>query len=367
MTQSLPNLATLVELAGEPSSDKRRELLRSVTDLFFQEPENYNESEINLFGDVMGSIASDLETEIRLDIAQRMSTLPNPPMNLIQDLAKDEIAVAQPILQDSPALDDDLLIDIAQHQSQDHIMAMTKRPNVSENVSASIVDNGNDHVVASLLENDGAEISRPTMEQVVERAAGSEILHKPIVGRSNIPPDLLNEMFFSVSSDLKEHILKRNESLDPNVVEDIIQQSHNDFSKKGSQNETISPAEKFINEAEENRELTESFLVDLLRNRKLAEFLYGFSRLAELDVKTAKRVLQDKSAEALAIACKASRFDRATFSTFVLLTDANQQRTPSEVNVLMDLYTEVSIETAQRTIRFWRIRKAAADQNSKAA
>lgn len=367
MSQSLQNLSTLVALAEEPSSDKRRELLRQVTDLFFEKPEEYNDNEVDLFGDVMGSISSQLETEIRQDIAQRMSGLPNPPMRLIKDLAHDTIEVAHPVLTSSPALDDETLVDIAETMSQDHIMAMTKREWVSERVSASIVQNGDDQVVVSLLENNGAEINRPTMEQVVERAANSDVLHEPVVEREDVPPDLLNEMFFAVSSDLKEKILARNENLDPKVVDAILRQSKTNFERNGAVAETQSPAEKLIDEAERNRELNESYLVKLLRNKQLAEFLYGFARLTELDVKTAKRVLQDKSAEALAIACKASRFDRATFSTIVLLTDANQRRTPDEVNKLLDLYSNVTIETAQRTMRFWRIRQSSDEAESNAA
>lgn len=358
MSENLTSLATLVELAEEPSSEKRRELLRNVTDLFFNSPDTYNPSEIELFGDVMGTISSDLETEIRQDIAERMAELPNPPMQFLNKIAHDEISVAAPVLSKSPALDDDTLIDIAKNQSQDHILAMTKREEVSENLSASIVENGDDNVVASLLENEGATINRPTMEQVVERASTSEVLHKPIVNRSSTPADLLNEMFFVVSSELKAEILEKNENLDESALDEVIGQSHEKFA--AADNAPKSPAEKFIDTAEENRELTEGFLVDLLRNRSLAEFLFGFARLTGMDVKTSKRILQDRSAEALAIACKASRFDRATFSTIVLLTDVNQHRTPDEVNGLMDLYTQVSIQAAQRTMRFWRVRQSTA-------
>lgn len=357
MSENLSSLATLVELAEEPSSDKRRELLRNVTDLFFNSPDSYNDSEIELFGDVMETISSDFESEIRKDISERMASLPNPPMEFLKTLAQDEIGIAEPILTQSPALDDEALVDIARNQSQDHILAMTKREEVSEVVSASIVENGDDTVVASLLENEGATIDRPTMEQVVVRASTSEVLHKPIVNRSSTPSDLLNEMFFVVSSELKAEILEINENIDESQLDDVIDQSLEKFSS--TDNEAKSPAEIFIDKAEETRELTESYLVDLLRNRSLAEFLFGFARLSGVDINTAKRILQDRSAEALAIACKASRFDRATFSTFVLLTDVNQHRTPDEVNALMDLYTQVSIQAAQRTMRFWRVRQSA--------
>jgi len=122
---------------------------------------------------------------------------------------------------------------------------------------------------------------------------------------------------------------------------------------------SLSQAERFINDKEHFHELNASFLVELLRDNKLEEFSFGFARLSDVDIATAWRILEDASAEALAIACKANRFDRATFSTIVLLTDMSKMRQPDLVDRLMQLYDQVTVQAAQRAMRFWRVRHAA--------
>ncbi|HQR91564.1 MAG TPA: hypothetical protein PLH31_20280, partial [Caulobacter sp.] len=53
-------LHDLIALADEPSSTKRRELLRGVTDLFFT-GDNHDPVQMGLFDDVMSQLASEME------------------------------------------------------------------------------------------------------------------------------------------------------------------------------------------------------------------------------------------------------------------------------------------------------------------
>ena len=60
MAREFRHLQNLLDLAREPSSEKRRQLLRQVTDLFLDAPEELSASEIGHFSDVIGRIAFDL-------------------------------------------------------------------------------------------------------------------------------------------------------------------------------------------------------------------------------------------------------------------------------------------------------------------
>jgi hypothetical protein len=126
-------------------------------------------------------------------------------------------------------------------------------------------------------------------------------------------------------------------------------------------------AELSNGETEPARAFDADQLVDLLRNDKYDEFVLGFARMSDVDVSTARKILEDPSAEALAIACKANRFDHATFSTIVLLTDLAKTRQPELVDQLMQLYDQVTVQTAQRAMRFWRVRRAAENGSNGAA
>ena len=50
-------LVHLVDLASEPSSDRRRDLLREITNVFLDKTVSYNETENWYFGDILGKVA----------------------------------------------------------------------------------------------------------------------------------------------------------------------------------------------------------------------------------------------------------------------------------------------------------------------
>ena len=95
MTEKMATLESLVQLAREPSADKRRELLREVSDLFLEKPETLSSRETEYFADIMGKVAFDLEMEVRQDLAQRLATVGAAPHKLMLMLANDKIEVAR--------------------------------------------------------------------------------------------------------------------------------------------------------------------------------------------------------------------------------------------------------------------------------
>ncbi|MBP7651440.1 MAG: hypothetical protein KA744_16440, partial [Phenylobacterium sp.] len=97
-------LHDLIDLAQEPSSSRRRELLRGVTDLFFTTDEPRAAAELSLFDDVLTQLAGEMEEAVRVELAQRMSGVDPAPAGLIRSLARDEsIEVARPLLEGSTA------------------------------------------------------------------------------------------------------------------------------------------------------------------------------------------------------------------------------------------------------------------------
>jgi uncharacterized protein (DUF2336 family) len=187
-------LRELISLAEETSSERRRELMRGVTDLFFA-GDGHGSTEMGLFDDVLTQLAGEMEATVRGELAQRMADAEAPPRGLIRKLARDEsIEVARPVLQGSRALTDDDLLAVAHIRGQDHLRAISQRVTVSETVSEAIVERGDDTTVGVLLRNDGAQLSRETQEAVVDRAGDNPHQHEAGVNPPSQPVDQLNEM-----------------------------------------------------------------------------------------------------------------------------------------------------------------------------
>lgn len=354
------HLRDLIELAKEPSSDRRRELLRGVTDIFLEQPAVYSDVEREHFSGIMGDVARTLETQVRVELSRRLATIAEAPRELVNQLANDEIDVASPVIEHSPVLDENDLLAIIYKQGNEHRNIVAARPDVNERISDALVDHGDDHVVHTLVSNELAQIGRVTIEKVADRAARNEMLQAPLLNRRELPPDIMHEMFWTVSTKLKTMILEKSSNLNPEFVDQMLQQAERKIMKSTVRPEVDrSRAQQFIDRKAELRELSETLLVDLVRANRIDELMCGFSRMAKIDMETTERIFDDKSGEALAIACKATRFDRSTFSTLALLASPKTKRPLSETRELLDLYDMIAYDVAQRAMRFWRVRKDA--------
>ena len=206
--------ARLKDLAAEGSSDKRRELLRSITDMFLGDPCTRSDTECMLFDEVVGAVVKDMQASVRAELSEKLAESKSPVNATLRRFAMDDdINVARPILERSTMLSDEDLIEIVTTRTQEHMLAISKRAGVSEKVSGAIVDHGTETVIASLLENHTARIGRDSLEKVADKAQTSTLLQKSFVGREDVPLDLLNELVMVVEKDLRDEIMNRFEGV----------------------------------------------------------------------------------------------------------------------------------------------------------
>jgi uncharacterized protein (DUF2336 family) len=368
MLQKSTRFSRLVDLAKETSSDKRRELLREVSDVFLEASPDLSDDERSHFGDIIGKVSANMDVAVRRRLAEQFAGQPKAPLGLIQQLARDEISVAASVLQKSTVLRDVDLIAIAQTRDQQKLGAISARPAVSETVSESIVEHGDDSVVAGLVSNGGAQFSRGTFLRVVERSETSQVLQAPLADRADLPADMLNDMYAFVSSDLRHKLQQRLASIPPEMLEKALKDATRDVMTEMHHVKAVDrKAMVFVAEMARQKKLSEALLVQLARSSQLAELIHSFARLAEVDVKTVRRLMNARNIEGVAIICKSMRFERATFSALAMFLEQGAGQDCKTVHQILDLYEKVTTETAQRVMRFWRVRKEAAEPTSAGA
>ncbi|HZZ37385.1 MAG TPA: DUF2336 domain-containing protein [Caulobacteraceae bacterium] len=354
----MSKLRDLIDLAREPSSERRRELLREVTDLFLVDPEQHHEAELGLFDDVLSHLAGEMEAAVRAELAERMAQAAKAPRRLIRKLAGDTIVVATPVLMSSSALSESDLVELAQSHGQEHLKVISSREVVPEAVSNVIVERGDDHTLGVLLRNDGAELSRQAHEIAVDRAVENPDLHEAVLDREAVPIDLLNEMYFVVEAQLRNKILERNAAVDPAELEAALAAGRKVVATRhGALPADYVESERAVRQMLDRKAITPPVLAGMLRNRETTKFMIALAELAEIDFHTARRILERRELDALAIVCKAAEFDRSLFLTFAVLVldrDANAMGRAREYG---ELYSELPKDSAQRTLRFWRMRR----------
>jgi uncharacterized protein (DUF2336 family) len=351
-------LLDLIDLAKENSSAKRRELLREMTDLFFSVHAPQTEPEIALFDTVLVQLSTEMEEAVRAELGARFADAANAPQGLVRRLANDAIAVAEPILASSRVLSEADLLDVVRTQGQDHLRAVSKREEVSEAVSEVIVERGDDQTLGVLLGNDGARLSREASETAVTRAQSNKDLHEAVINRRDLPPDLLNEMYFVVEARLRQRILEQNAQIDPALLEQALAKGRTRVAAAdGALPPDYDEAEAYINELRAAGELSPKVLARFLRSGGMTHFLVALSQLADIDFHTARRIVEKRELDALGVVCKAADLDRALFLTYVVVLLGQEGDAIARAQDYGKMYAALPRETALRTLRFWRLRR----------
>jgi len=356
MAASANNFALLLDLAREGSSEKRRELLRQITDVFLAAPEQRSENESVLFDEIVGAVAADLETQVRVELARKVAESNAPLNRTARRLAMDQIEVARPVIERSRALSETDILDVIQQKSQDHMLAVTKRPDIGEKVSSALVAKGEDHVVASLLENRTARMNRETYEAVATRAENSPVLHAPFVRNHHVPLDLLNNVYLQVEGGLRREIMRKFHGVSPAELEAALETSRNHLSSAyGALPSDFQIAKDHVDALDKRGALKPPILVQLLRENQRTAFYVAFAKLVDVDFELTRRLVEGKDIDALATLCRGAGFDRGLFVTISLLV-AEDDGGLSKTEEYGKLYEQVPVAAAQRALRFWKVR-----------
>jgi uncharacterized protein (DUF2336 family) len=357
---SQARFAKLVDLARTTDSGVRRELLREVTDLFFETSGGRSERESALFDDVLQLVAAEMQDSVLAELSELFADANDAPVGLMRDLANHSFEIAGPVLTRSKALDEPTLLQIVNYQSQPHIKAVAQREDVTEILSDAIVKFGDDTALDALIRNDAAKISRTSMEAAVDRARRNTFLHEGVVKRGDLPLDLLNEMYFVVENKLRDQIMTRNASVDPATLDAALSKARARMSQNvGDMTAEAKNAMAFIQSKKNSGELNARLLVSLYREAKQTHFLYGLAEITNLETETVADLINRRDIDGLAMICRAAGIERPLFVTLAVLSCGGDEAM-LRAEEFGRLYNNVPVEAAQRAMRFFKVRKGAA-------
>ena len=186
--------------------------------------ESMSESERAMAEDIFRIMVQDAAVLVRQALSDQLADSGILPHDVALTLAQDLDDVALPILQKSTILTDDDLIEIVQASNPNKQIAIAQRQDVSEVVSAALVETADEDVVAELVSNDGAHLSEASLSKVIDDFADSPRIHKPMVARSTLPVGISERLVSVLSDSLREQLVTRHE-LSPESAADLIIQS----------------------------------------------------------------------------------------------------------------------------------------------
>jgi uncharacterized protein (DUF2336 family) len=219
--ESTPVQADLI-LARDRDERVRIDLAQKIARLTPSLSDEQHERLRDMTYEVLEILVRDQVTRVREVIAAVLKDVANAPPGVIRTLARDsEIVVAGPVLQFSPVLtDEDLLEIIRSAPIAGALTAIARRASVAEPVADAIGASPDEAAITVLLENPSAQIREETLDRLVERAPGVSAWHRPLVSRPWLPAAAARKLARFVAQGLLQLLTDRRD-LDPETAREV--------------------------------------------------------------------------------------------------------------------------------------------------
>jgi uncharacterized protein (DUF2336 family) len=350
----------LEQALGSRDLSRRAEVLRRVTDLFVLRSGAFSDDQIELFDGVMAKLLDNVESAARAQFGSRIARLPDAPRGVIRVLAQDNvILVAGPVLTHSERLDVETLVDTAKTRSQDHLLAISGRKVLVEEVTDILVDRGNRAVVSATAHNSGAKFSEFGVSTLVQKARDDGDLALCVWSRPDIPRQNLVKLFVDASELVKNQLVEA----DPrraDLIKSMVAQATDDLQTKAR-----AGSSEFASAAEEVRELNaagglnEDQLIAFADEGSFDKVVAALSLMCDVPIGSVERAFVQKQTEQIVVIARALNISWATTLKLLLLHAGVNGTSRQQLDVTFANFFRLQPETARMAIKFYRMREKA--------
>lgn len=301
-------------LVGDRDEAVRCALAERFARLLPQAGEDGDSRAARIAAEVVERLARDQLPRVRRIVADALKHATGVPPHVVRLLATDaDVAVAGPVLEFSPLLDDATLIEIvAGGPDPLALAAIARRRGLAEPVSDALVDAGEEAAIAVLLANPSAQIREQTLDRLVERAAEVPQWHAPLVRRPRLSPRAVRGLARIVAATLLNELANRAD-LDPDtaaaVAASVRSRLDSDLPDLGTGDAASTPdepAEARARRLHEAGALDETALLDALDRGDRAFAAAALALMAGIGDEPVHKAVSLKNAKAIvALAWKA--------------------------------------------------------------
>ena len=221
-------------------------------------------AERQLAAAVLELLVRDVAGEVRKALAEAVAGSRALPPDVASALVHDEIAVARPLLERSPVLDDAVLIEVIRTNTLQYALAVAGRQEISAPVADSLVETGEQAVVAKLVGNLGADLSRSALQRVHDDFADDALVQERLVRRPGLPPEIIEQLVAAIGQRIEWNLVETRR-LSPEQAHAIAAAARS--------RATLSLAAREHSDRRLSQRLTERFEAGLLDHDDLLRFL----------------------------------------------------------------------------------------------
>ena len=211
-------------LSRDADEDVRCGLARKVASLAPTLSTEEQERVGDIVGETLKVLAEDQLTRVRGILAEELRNTDKVPVEVIERLARDEeISVSGPVLENSPLLGDEVLLEIINsNHVQGALSAISRRAGLDSALSDAVVETDETDAITALLSNSSAQIREETLDALVERADRNEDWHGPLVARPKLSSRAVRGLADCVAGSLLQDLESRTD-LDAETASAVLE------------------------------------------------------------------------------------------------------------------------------------------------
>ncbi|MGE3147960.1 MAG: DUF2336 domain-containing protein [Pseudorhodoplanes sp.] len=349
----IPELEDIVQRG---SVERRTEALSRITNLFLTDAERLNDDHVRLFDDVFGHLITEIETKTRAELSRRLAPVGNAPLEIVRRLARDkDIAVAGPVLTQSPRLTDTDLVPIAQSGGQAHLIAISGRAQLGEAVTEILVERGNPEVARKVADNPGAKFSDASFSVLVGRAEKDGVLAEKIGQRQDIPPHLFRELLIRATEVVQKKLLAAAKPETQSEIRRVLAKVSEELAGQASRPRDYTQALDAVRALKKEGKLDEAQLGEFARNGQYEQTVASLSELCGVPIAVIDRLMEGERPDPVLILCKSSGFGWPTARMIMTARPGRRGTSSAGLDAAAANFDRLSPVTAQRVVRFWQV------------
>ncbi len=345
----IDTLLTDIDSAVRGTGERRRHaLLRRTTAMMIDQISDLSEHQLAIFDDVLLSLAHDVETETRADLAERLADLSRAPKKTTRALALDHaVRVAKPLIERSPCLDEETLIAIVLRNDPPFHKIVARRRALPAQVLDHLIASADGPLLVDIVGNPSCLISDQALRILAERA----LSHQPLYRILRTRPDLASRHIGAVIEAARYRT--NSGSSERSVDDDILSQAlAAETAEKFAQMANLSLSSSHLGGDDKTGSMPvgHSELDELLAHHRIEDALSALATQSGLARDSVKRAFHAPQHEPLLFLLRAQDYPLATVLTFMrhkhgAINDALETQ-------LSDAYCALARDTAKRLAAF---------------
>jgi uncharacterized protein (DUF2336 family) len=348
-TTSAALIAELDDVIKVGSPSRQTRILEQVTDLFQADVDRLDETQTDVFDDVLIRLMERVDKQALIHLSTILSEIELAPRETVRRLAfHEDTAVAAPILAKSNRLSEKHLIEIAGSCGQQHLLAISARKSLNESLTEALIRRGDTVVFNALAQNAGARFSESGYAALIGNAERDESLIERLGLRMDIPAKLLRKVL-AMATDAVWLRLSRatrpvahHKGHSPDAAASITPSSPIDYTEVMNEVVALNRAGK-LKDPTVNR-----FAVRGEQEKVVAALAF----MTEVKAEEIEPLMKDGRLYGLIVACKAARLDWSTTTQIIRNRPGCPPVTARELEQGREVFDALLLSVAQWSIRF---------------